>query len=122
MDVPKYSATIVIGGVNQTTLFAALPKPTRSSTNGIITRQSGELELTFNNADGSPFDASGLTGSDCKVAPFNTNVAPVVLGAGIISGDNNEIYTVTWPKDTIPSDWSLFEQDADGSIVMWIEL
>ena len=103
-------------------MFQALPKPQRSANNGIITRQSGKLILTFKDANGDPFDASSLAGTDAKVVPFESDVTPVTLGVGVISGASNEIYTVEWVRDTIPSSWSTFAQDADGAIVLYVEL
>ena len=122
MDTPTYTATVVIGGIEQTTLFSALPKPSRQVTNGIVTRQSGKLILTFVDAAGDPFDASALNGLDLKAVPWGTDVAPETLGVGVISGAGLNIYTASWVKDKIPSGWSTFPQDKDGAITLYVEL
>jgi len=123
MDTPKYSATVVVGGSGQKTQFTgAFPDPTGFNTDVIITRQSGELTLTFTDPSGAPFDISSLDSQDAFVVPFNTDITPVTIGTGVVSGVGNNIYTVTWVKDTIPDDWSSFAQDRDGAIVLYVQL
>lgn len=121
MDTPKYSATIIVGGSGQSTQFSgAFPKPTGNDTDVIITRQSGELELTFVDSVGADFNITGLAGMDAFVVPFNSDITPVSLGAGVITGTN--VYTVTWAKDTIPDSFATFSQDRQGAIVLYVEL
>ena len=123
MDTPKYSATVIVGGQSQNTQFTgAFPDPTGFDQDVIITKQSGELAITFVDDAGDPFDISGLAGTDAKVVPYGSAVAPTTLGSGVVSGAGNNIYTVTWVKDTIPSNYSTFPQDREGAIALLIEL
>ncbi len=124
MDTPTYTSDIIIGGKDQTTFFpGAFPAPSSSQNDGIITRQSGELILTCFKADGTTaFDLTSLGTLDAKIVPWNSPVSPVVLGTGVISGAGNNIYTVTWAKDTIPANYSSFASDREGTIALLIEL
>lgn len=122
MDTPEYTSDIIIGGENQTTFFSgAFPKPTSSQNDGIITRQSGKLILTCYKADGTTaFDLTGLSSLDAKIVPWNSAVTAVTLGSGVISGAGNNIYTVSWTADTIPSAWSTFTPDREGAIALYV--
>jgi hypothetical protein len=122
MDTPQYTSDIIIGGADQTTFFSgAFPAPTSSQNDGIITRQSGELVLTCYQSDGvTPFDLTSLDSLDAKIVPWNTQVVPIVLGAGVISGAGNNVYTVSWTADTIPSSWSSYASDREGAIVLFV--
>lgn len=123
MDTPTYTADIIVGGADQTTYFDALPAPTGSANDGIITKQSGELVLTFYKADGTtPFDLSSVPTPDAKVIPFNSDVVEVTLDTGAVSGAGNNVYTVSWVREKIPASWSQFAQDRFGAIVLFIEL
>ena len=123
MDTPIYTSDIIVGGEDQTTYFTALPAPTGSANDGIITKQSGSLVLTFYQSDGTTaFDLTNMDTLDAKAIPFNSNVVEVTLGTGVISGAGNNIYTVDWVRETIPSSWSQFSQDRFGAIVLFIEL
>ena len=123
MDTPKYSATVTVGGTSQTTQFTgAFPESSGFDQNVIVTRQSGELEVTFLDPAGNPFDISGLSGTDAKIVPFGSGVTPTTLGTGVVSGAGNNIYTVTWVKDTIPASYATFPQDRAGAIALLIEL
>ena len=122
MDTPTYSATITIGGKDQTTFFKkSLPDPKEPDA-GLITRQSGRVILTLQDAAGDPFDASSLTNTDVYVVPFNSDTTPILLGAGVISGASNEIFTIEWDIDTIPASFSQFAQDEQGAIAMTFAL
>lgn len=120
MDTPKYSAKVIVGGPKQTTqFFDAFPKPSGNDTDVIITKQSGELELTFVDAADVAFDISALANKEAFVVPFNSDVTPVSLGVGVVLSN---VYTITWTKDTIPDEWSAFAQDRDGAIVLYVQL
>lgn len=118
MDTPTYTATITIGGSSQTTRTAignCLPTL-------INTRQSGKIELTALNPEGTAFDLSSLTNLKAYAKPYNSAETPIELGTGVISGAGNNIYTVTWTKDTFTSGWSSYAEDKDGTIVIWVEM
>jgi hypothetical protein len=120
MDTPRYTATIIVGGVNQTTQFDAFPSP--KSNKYLVTRQSGELQLTFVDIDGDPYDLSSVDTLDASVVPWNSSVSPTVLGTGVVSGVDNNIYTVSWARDTIPANYSTYADDRSGAIVLRVEL
>ncbi len=118
MDTPTYSATITIGGSEQTTFFTGSFPPPRETDSGIITRQSGKVILTLVDAAGVAFDATSLTSTNVYVVPYNSGTAKVLIGTGVISGAGNNIFTVEWDIDSIPDSWSQFPQDDLGAIVM----
>lgn len=118
MDTPTYPVTITIGGPNQNTesrIGTVLPRT-------IVTRQSGSLVITAQNESGAAFSLADLDGTEVKAKPYNSSDVPVTLGTGVVSGTNNEIFTVTWVRDTIPAGWSSFAQDRDGAIVIYVEM
>ncbi|HHZ95822.1 MAG TPA: DUF2793 domain-containing protein, partial [Flavobacteriales bacterium] len=124
MDIPTYSATITIGGKDQTTFFKkSLPDPKEPDA-GLITRQSGRVILTLQDAAGAPFNASSLTNTDVYVVPYNSGTAPVLLGSGVISNGvgTDDVFTIEWDIDTIPASFSQFAQDEQGAIAMTFAL
>jgi len=117
MDTPVYTVQITIGGENQTTtskIGSVLPQE-------INLRQSGSLIVTAVDSAGADFDLSSLTGTEAYAKPFNSSEVKANLGTGVISGAGNNIYTVSWTKDTLPAGWSTFAQDRDGTIIIWTE-
>lgn len=118
MDTPTYTVTVTIGGKGQTTsskIGSVLPLE-------IVTRQSGKLIITAVDALGADFDLSALGTMDLKATIFDSAESAITLGTGVISGAGSNIFTVSWPRDTIPAGWSQFPFDKDGIAVIYIEL
>lgn len=87
MNTPKYKATVVVGGEDQSIQFDALP-------DSLINRQSGDITIIHNDADKLPFDISSLSGSDFKCVPVGSGQTPVTLAVGVV-GFTTEIFTLT---------------------------
>ncbi len=87
MITPTYTAPVVVGGTQQTIVFKGLP-------DSMITRQSGDLTLIYEDQDGLPFDISSLTGSDFKCVPVDSGEIATTLATGVV-GFSQEKFTIT---------------------------
>ena len=118
MDTPTYTSTIIIGGSTQTTsakIGSVLPL-------SINTRQSGSIVLTAKNPAGAAFSLSTLNGTEVFAKPINSAEVPISLGNGVVTGGDDEIFTISWPRDTFAAGWSAFPFDKDGTIVIYTQM